>query len=78
MKAQMRKYRVKLYCFDIRPQGVKGTRSYWTHRGATCTCTIRARSKDVAWRRILHVFFNKFPQALKRRLTVGGAITLAR
>jgi len=78
MKAQMRKYRVTLYCFDIRPHGAKGTRSYWPHRGVKGTCTISARSKDVAWRHFLRVFFNKFPQALERRLTVGGAITLAR
>ncbi|MHB8410522.1 MAG: hypothetical protein ACYDDI_01085 [Candidatus Acidiferrales bacterium] len=34
--------------------------------------------RDRAWQKALNIFFNKYPQALERRLTVGGAITLAR
>lgn len=58
----MKTYKVKIVCFAL---GVAGR------------AEVRAKSKDRAWRLMLQEFFEKFPQALERGLSVGGSVELA-
>lgn len=58
----MKTYKVKIVCFAL---GVGGH------------AEVRARSKRRAWRIMLQEFFEKFPKALERRLSVGGSVTRA-
>lgn len=64
MKARKQQtYRVKLTCSALDVQR---------------TGKFRARNGDRAWRLALNRFFARYPQALERRLSVGGSIALAR
>lgn len=58
----MKTYKVKIVCFAL---GVGGH------------AEVRARSKRRAWTLMLQEFFEKFPQALERRLSVGGSVKRA-
>lgn len=68
----MRDYFVKVTIFG--PGIFK--RKAWRNDGVLGTNVIRARSRDAAAKRMLNEFFERFPQALENRLTVGVDVQL--
>lgn len=63
----MRDYFVKVTCFG---PGIFKRKS-WRNDGVFGVNVIRARSRDAAAKRMLNEFFERFPMALKNRLSVG-------